>query len=101
PLVAAGVYVRGDFLRTALANHVAQGRTADQDFMGGYAPRLVSPPEKLLGDDGPERSGQHNAHLLLPARWKNIDYAVNGLGCRIGMQRAKDQDARLGQRNGQ
>ena len=67
----------------------------DHHLHGRHAAFAVGHGKQALRDDGLQRAGQHDAHLLLLVQREEVDDAVDGLGGVDGVECAQDEVARL------
>lgn len=79
----------------SLADEVADGVRHDHDLAGGDAPAAGPPGQQLLGQDGPQGSGQLKTYLLLLGGGEHIDHAVHRVGSGVGVQGGEHQMACL------
>ncbi len=83
-------------LRGAFADDGAGGGVDDEDFVHRQPAAAVAALEQELRDDAAQRIGEHGADLRLLIRGEDVDHAVDRLARVVGVQRAEDEQPRLG-----
>ncbi len=83
-----------------LPDEVSHGRNTHHDLVSRY-PAAADALEQGLGDDRPQRFGEHGAHHVFFRTGEDVDDPVYGLGRRRGVQGAEHQVTGLGRGHGQ